>query len=413
MPALQWLDPDFVKQLFENQTCSSIEEARVFICESYPEQKEFTFRTLQRFLNEHGIKVQQRLSKDELESQVRQATEEVGGSLGRKTMQGYLRSKGVQAKQSRISAAQAVVSPPYMENRRRDTQNQLNPQPYRALHFGYNLHMDQNEKCVEYGIVFVIAVDGKSSLIVRGSVMPRKNNITIYKHVYAAATREFGLWDKVVADGGREFYLCEFVQQYLKGFRIKEDGHLSGRLSYVQTTSCKNNRVERLWQEVNKAVGLPIKHAFLELEHTSTTWSRQDQGHLFATSFVGCCVARVLLQRCIDGWNNHSIEDKGIPSQYIASKKNYHLPAGALPSADAAVALYQGEGGQLTEEWQYGVDPLNDQLEKQREREAKFMSALNDSIGGIEGLANHTVNHNYQPIQDAVLLFIEIGVSLS
>ena len=95
MPALPWLDATFVTQLFENGICKTIGEARDWICASYPEQAEFTTRTLKRFMQEHNIKVAQHLSQEELESEVRTATEEIGGAPGRKTMQGFLRSKGL------------------------------------------------------------------------------------------------------------------------------------------------------------------------------------------------------------------------------------------------------------------------------------------------------------------------------
>uniref|UniRef100_A0A914VHY0 Integrase core domain-containing protein n=1 Tax=Plectus sambesii TaxID=2011161 RepID=A0A914VHY0_9BILA len=70
-----------------------------------------------------------------------------------------------------------------------------------------------------------------------------------------------------------------------------------------------NNRVERVWQEVNARVGFPIKVAFVEMEDNSML-NRLDLTHLFATSTVGCSVARVLYQRFIDGWNNRSVPSK-------------------------------------------------------------------------------------------------------
>uniref|UniRef100_A0A914X5X9 Uncharacterized protein n=1 Tax=Plectus sambesii TaxID=2011161 RepID=A0A914X5X9_9BILA len=70
--------------------------------------------------------------------------------------------QGVTASQLRIHAAQAVVAPSYLTNRRTDAQHQTNPQPYRAPDLGCNFHMDLNEKLVDYGNVFVLTVDGLS-----------------------------------------------------------------------------------------------------------------------------------------------------------------------------------------------------------------------------------------------------------
>ena len=38
----------------------------------------------------------------------------------------------------------------------------LNPLPYRAMYFGEKLHLDQNEKCVMFGVTHVVAIDGYS-----------------------------------------------------------------------------------------------------------------------------------------------------------------------------------------------------------------------------------------------------------
>uniref|UniRef100_A0A914X297 Integrase catalytic domain-containing protein n=1 Tax=Plectus sambesii TaxID=2011161 RepID=A0A914X297_9BILA len=411
MPFLQWLDPDYVQGLFESGICSTVEEARNYICESYPQQKSFTARTLQIYLKDHKISYKKPLSKEELEEQVRIATSEIGGVAGRKAMQGYLRSKGIQASQKRISNAQKIVGQVYFENRRQDAQRQLNPRPYQATCFGYNLHFDQNEKLVEYGIVFVMAVDGKSAFITRASIMPRKNNITIYDQVFAASVEEFGLWDQTIQDCGREFFLSIFIQDYLKDFRVKPNTERS-RPPFRQVTSCKNNRVERVWQEVNARVGFPIKFAFVEMEDNKML-NRLDLTHLFATSTVGCSVARVLYQRFIDGWNNRSVPKKLIPAQYILSKGNFILPAGTLPTAAAAAELYRNCDGRLTDESQFGEDPLSASPEKQERRDAMFWEEINTTFGGIENIANHTTNNQYHLLQQAVIKFIEIGLFLA
>uniref|UniRef100_A0A914XLZ9 Integrase catalytic domain-containing protein n=1 Tax=Plectus sambesii TaxID=2011161 RepID=A0A914XLZ9_9BILA len=241
--------------------------------------------------------------------------------------------------------------------------------------------------------------------------MPRKNNITIYEKIYQSAVEEFGMWEQIIADCGREFFLCEFVQEYLKDFRIKRDGSICRRPSFKQLTSCKNNRVERLWQEVNAQVGLPIKWAFTEMENNHTL-DRHNLTHLFATSFVGCSVAKVLLQRWMDGWNNHTITGKGIPSQYTHHRGNYLLPAGVLPSAAHAAEIYRGSNGQLTDESTFGQDPLEGQPEKQNRRDQIFQNEIDTKLGGFNYIASYTVNHGYQPIQEAVTLYIQLGVSL-
>uniref|UniRef100_A0A914WUZ4 Uncharacterized protein n=1 Tax=Plectus sambesii TaxID=2011161 RepID=A0A914WUZ4_9BILA len=115
-----------------------------------------------------------------------------------------------------------------------------------------------------------------------------------------------------------------------------------------RSASClrgKNNRVERLWQEVNQRVGFPLKYAFIQLENAGLL-HRWDPLHLRAASLLGCAVANVMLQR------------KRVPADYIPYSGTYPVPDGALPSVDAAVAMYRNKGGHLTDEHAFGVDPL-------------------------------------------------------
>ena len=70
--------------------------------------------------------------------------------------------------------------------------------------------MDQNEKLAMYGVTHVAARDGYSGKVVGFATMHmlRKNNVTIYEDVYRPIILQYGLWDQVRVDHGREFYLC-------------------------------------------------------------------------------------------------------------------------------------------------------------------------------------------------------------
>ena len=68
-----------------------------------------------------------------------------------------------------------------------------------------------------------MARDGFSGKIVGAAIMPRKNNEAIYKNVY-----EYGLWDQLRVDHGKEFYLSLYIQEKL-------------RLGRGDSTICPNN----------------------------------------------------------------------------------------------------------------------------------------------------------------------------
>lgn len=87
---------------------------------------------------------------------------------------------------------------------------------YVARYFGHKLHIDQNEKLVMFGVTYVLARDGYSGKIVGSSVMSTKNNMTIYDEVYRQVTLQYGLFDEVRVDQGREFYLMLFIHEKLR-----------------------------------------------------------------------------------------------------------------------------------------------------------------------------------------------------
>ncbi len=235
MPSLAWLDAAIVTNLLNGQNMT-IERLVEYLRQLYPNQRGLSVRNVKYFLSQNGV-CQPRVSDPSLDAAVGQSSSEVGGSYGRKMMKGYLMSQGVKASEKRIGRSLERVYPYYHANRTRGIQNQLNPIPYVAPYFGYNLHFDQNEKLVLYGVVFVIAVDGKSAYITAGATMPRKNNAVIYERVFAPSAANFGMWDSVLCDHGKEFFLIEFIQHYLSPHRVNAVGQSSQRDPYKQMPS--------------------------------------------------------------------------------------------------------------------------------------------------------------------------------
>ena len=92
-------------------------------------------------------------------------------------------------------------------------------------------------------------------------VMPRKNNLIIYDAVYRSAVLEFGLWNQVRVDHGKEFYLTLYVHKKLRVGR--GDEHVA---PYDQTTSTCNHVIERMWVELNHRVTYPVKRIMTSME---------------------------------------------------------------------------------------------------------------------------------------------------
>ena len=113
----------------------------------------------------------------------------VGATYGRKMMTGHIKhsTAGLRLGVNRVGQALKRVNPRQHHERQTSITRHLNPVPYYAEYFGHKLHLDQNEKLISYGVTEVIAVDGYSSFITATSVMPLKNNITIYRDVFRLA----------------------------------------------------------------------------------------------------------------------------------------------------------------------------------------------------------------------------------
>ena len=96
-------------------------------------------------------------------------------------MTGLLASQNVRCSEQRIGASLHRVNPGYHAKRQRSAARIYNPSLYRANYFGEKIHVDQNEK---FGLTHVCAIDGFSGKIVGYVIMPVKNNVTIYRHLY-------------------------------------------------------------------------------------------------------------------------------------------------------------------------------------------------------------------------------------
>ena len=108
----------------------------------------------------------------------------VGPTWGRKMLKGYFWEQGVNICSKRIGSCLASVALVYHQQRLTRTERATNPLPYYAQYFGHKIHMDQNEKLAMYGVTDVCATDGYSGSIVSHAIMPVKNNLLIYKHVF-------------------------------------------------------------------------------------------------------------------------------------------------------------------------------------------------------------------------------------
>ncbi|KAK2868885.1 hypothetical protein Q7C36_000756 [Tachysurus vachellii] len=323
-----------------------------------------------------------------LELEVAKAITETGPTYGRRMIKGYLAMKGVHAAETRIGTVLRTMHQSYHEARRQGARN-LNPIPYQAGYMGHKIHMDQNEKLAMFEVTHVLAIDGFSKKVVAHSTMPIKNNLAIYECQDSAwilampAVLEYGIWDKVRVDHGKEFYLTLFMQELLTSHC-----HNQERRPCLQTSSTRNHIVERIWPEVNSRVNYPLKTALLQLV---------DQEEIdMNDSLVRYCVSNLTGQLCqigltmlVESWNAHQIPGKGVPNDLAGCgdvpKK---IPQELLPhSVDAADLYSQQLGSSLT-------------------THSTFGNQFAEQYSDISDLFSRAVNNDLAPYKQALLCLI-------
>ncbi|XP_028980558.1 uncharacterized protein LOC114839309 isoform X1 [Esox lucius] len=312
-------------------------------------------------------------------------------------MTGYLSSMGVHAGECRVGKILREIHQPYHEFRRQGARN-LNPIPYHAEYMGHKIHMDQNEKLVMFGVTHVVAVDGYSGKIVANATMPVKNNLVIYEEVYRSAVVNHGMWDQLRVDHGREFYMCLYMQEMLSRHR-----HNPSRPPYLQTTSTRNLRVERIWPEVNNRVNYPLKQALVHLLDQEVL-NMEDNMTKFCISNLTCQLSQIGLGRVVQSWNAHRIPGRGIPNELAAGGCPAKISEELLPNASVVANMYEQEfGSSLTWVSVFGTDPFSSE-EDRCHAEQDFAENYPD----ISLLFNHVVNNDYTPFQDALLYLINV-----
>lgn len=104
-------------------------------------------------------------------------------------MTGLLAADGFTDAEKRVGASLRKVCGTYHNRRLHHAQLLINPIPYSAKYFGEKLHVDQNEKLVQFGVTHICAVDRFSGMIVGFVSSPIElfTNSLILKYIFAYA----------------------------------------------------------------------------------------------------------------------------------------------------------------------------------------------------------------------------------
>lgn len=157
--------------------------------------------------------------------------------------------------------------------------------------------MDGNHKLIEpYRIVIHGAIDGYSRLIVFLKASANNRAETVLQ-LFLEAIEQYNLPSRVRTDLGME--------NLDVGRVMLERGGLN-RGSVITGTSVHNQRIERLWREVNRIVCSRFVNIFSFLE-ANGLFNPLNEIHLFCLHLVYLPLINSSLQELTSSWNHHPV----------------------------------------------------------------------------------------------------------
>ena len=252
--------------------------------------------TLRRRVVEYGLQEVtgfSPLSDEQLDNTVRQFMRTHRNLVGYSLMSGHLRPLGLCVQRDRIRASIASVDP---ENSRIRWAVVVSRCAYSVPGPNSLWHIDGHHSLVSWGFVIHGGIDGYSRLIVFLKCSTNNRSETV-REVFLSATWDYEWPSRVRTDYGGENVLV---------WALMEDVRGTNRGSYIAGTSTQNQRIERLWRDVFRAVTHMFYYTFQSMEETGIL-DRNNDIHLFVLQFIFLPRINRALESFTSAWNLHPI----------------------------------------------------------------------------------------------------------
>ena len=215
---------------------------------------------------------------------------------GEKVIRGHLRNLGLTIPRQRVRASIHRIDPEGVKARARTT---IKRRKYQVGAANEVWHMDGNHKLIRWKFVVHGAIDGYSQLIVFLNCASNNRALTVLEG-FLSAVYSYGLPQKLRTDrGGENIDAWRFM--------IEQRGNDK---CVIVGSSVHNERIERLWRDVHRAVLSPFKEIFIRLEEEGVLDVNNDVD-LFCLHSIFLSRINQCLQEFIGSWNNHPLSTEG------------------------------------------------------------------------------------------------------
>jgi len=163
-----------------------------------------------------------------------------------------------------------------------------------------NRHFDGNHKLIRWRMVFHGCVDGFSRTIIYLRCLSNNRALSVLS-LFLGGVHNFGLPLRVRCDHGME-------NIRVAQFMLERRG-LNSR-SVITGVSVHNQRIERLWAELNRVVSRHFINMFNFMEEQGILDSLNEV-HLFCLHYVYFPRIERAVTEFINQWNNHGLSTQG------------------------------------------------------------------------------------------------------